>query len=84
MTKLGKCVEVLIDGLPLDPEKIYRLATIDYLAKGGDYMSSLRRGKVIAKGRNVLYDDMLEELRHGIYKGKTINPSSQPRMKPID
>lgn len=80
----GECLDVLIDGVPLDPDKIYRLATIDYLAKGGDYMRSLKRGKVIAKGENVLFEDMLEEFRYGSLKGKTVNPSDQPRMKPID
>lgn len=80
----GKCVEVLIDGKPLDQDRIYRLATIDYLAKGGDYMSSLKRGKLVAKGKNVLYDDMIEEFRHGSLKGKTVNPSPLPRMKPVE
>lgn len=78
-----ECVEVLIDGEPLDLDRVYRLATIDYLAKGGDYMSPLKRGKIVAKGKNVLYDDMLEEFRHGSLKGKVINPSGEPRMKPL-
>lgn len=80
----GECLDVFIDGKPLDPDKVYRLATIDYLAKGGDYMNSLKRGKIIAKGEKVLYDDMLEEFRHGSLKGKTLNPSDEPRMKAID
>ena len=79
----GQCVEVLIDGKPLDLERVYRLATIDYLAKGGDYMSALKRGKIVAKGKNVLYDDMIEEFRHGSLKGKVINPSPDPRMRPL-
>lgn len=80
----GDCVEVLIDGEPLDLDRVYRLATIDYLAKGGDYMSALKRGKLVAKGENVLYDDMIEEFRHGSLKNKVINPSPEPRMKPIE
>ena len=79
----SQCVEVLIDGKPLDLERVYRLATIDYLAKGGDYMSALKRGKIVAKGKNVLYDDMIEEFRHGSLKGKVINPSPDPRMRPL-
>lgn len=79
----GECVEVLIDGEPLELDRVYRLATIDYLAKGGDYMSALKRGKLVAKGKNVLYDDMIEEFRHGSLKGKIINPSPEPRMKPL-
>lgn len=81
--KTGKCTSVLIDGKALDPEKVYRVSTIDYLANGGDYMSSLKRGKKVAVGKNVLYNDMIEEFRHGSLKGVKINPSSTPRMKPV-
>ncbi len=79
----GKCEEVLINGVPLDPGRTYRLATIDYLAKGGDYMSSLKRGTLVRKGRHVLYDDLIDEFRNGSLKGRLVNPSSEARMKPI-
>lgn len=79
----GKCLTVLIDGKELDPERTYRVSTIDYLAKGGDYMSSLKRGKKVAAGKNVLYNDMIEEFRHGSLKGVKIKPSKQARMKAI-
>ena len=81
--KTGECVEVMIDGKPLDLDRVYRLATIDYLAKGGDYMSALKRGKIIAKGKKVLYDDMIEEFRHGSLKNTVVNPSPALRMKPV-
>lgn len=54
--------DVTLNGQPLDPAKTYRVATIDYLAKGGDYMEPFTRGRVIAKSENVLYDDLLEYL----------------------
>lgn len=79
-----KCKEVIIDGKELDPDKVYRVATIDYLAKGGDYMTSLKRGKLVAKGKRVLYEDLIDEFRNGYLKGKTINPSPVPRMTSID
>lgn len=79
-----KCVEVLVNGKPIDPERTYILATIDYLAKGGDYMSPLKRAKLVAKSDNVLYEDLIDEFRHGSLKGKTLNPAVQPRMKNID
>lgn len=79
----NRCTEVLIDGKPLDPDRTYRISTIDYLAKGGDYMSSLRRGKKVAASPNVLYRDMIDEFRSGSLKNKRLNPSSQPRMKAL-
>lgn len=54
------CVSALIDGNPVDPSETYLLATIDYLANGGDYMSSLPRALQIAASANVLYDDLIE------------------------
>ncbi len=72
--------DITIDGKQLDPDRIYRVATIDYLAKGGDYMTSLTRGHKVAQGKKVLYDEMIDAFRNGYLKGKTINPSDKPRM----
>lgn len=79
-----KCTSVNIDGKPIDPDKIYRISTIDYLAKGGDYMSSLTKGKKVAVSKKVLYADMIDEFRTGFLKHKKINPSSEHRMKAAD
>lgn len=78
----GKCVSVKIDGKPVDPDKTYRLATIDYLANGGDYMEPLTRAKKIAESKSVLYADFLNFLRTN-YSKKKINPSDAPRMRPL-
>lgn len=43
----AKSRNVLINGKPIDLEQTYRVATIDYLAKGGDYMTGLTRGNVV-------------------------------------
>ena len=72
--------DITINGKQLDPDRIYRVATIDYLAKGGDYMTSLTRGHKVAQGKKVLYDEMIDAFRNGYLKGTTINPSDKPRM----
>ena len=74
-----KCTMVKINGEQVEPKKIYTLATIDYLAGGGDYMSSLTRGKIVANGSKVLYDEMIEFLQS--QKDAQINPSSKQRMR---
>lgn len=53
-------------GMPrtIDPAKTYRIATIDYLANGGDYMTPLTRGKRIAESQNIVYDDLLNYLKN--------------------
>jgi 2',3'-cyclic-nucleotide 2'-phosphodiesterase (5'-nucleotidase family) len=40
-----RVVEVLVGGAPLDPTRIYTVATNDFLARGGDGYSVLARGK---------------------------------------
>lgn len=76
-----RCVSTTINGKPLDPDRTYRVATIDYLANGGDYMESLTRGTVVAKSDKVVYEDLLDYIKTA-YKGKKISPSPELRMRP--
>lgn len=65
--------DIYISGRKLDPDKTYRVATIDYLAKGGDYMTSLTHGTVIATSSRVVYDDLLLYLTVGDGAGKVLD-----------
>ncbi|MDO5395479.1 MAG: bifunctional UDP-sugar hydrolase/5'-nucleotidase [Bacteroidales bacterium] len=76
-----KCTGVFIAGKPVDPNKTYYMATIDYLANGGDYMTPLTRAKKVAVSPNKFSTDFLDYLRKN-YKGKVINPSSVQRIHP--
>lgn len=79
----GKCVAVTIDGKPVVPAKTYTLATINYLADGGDYMTPLKEGNRVAESENVLYDDVIAEFTDGILKGKTLRPDTKQRWSVI-
>ena len=46
----GVLTKKLINGKEVDPSKIYYIATSDYLALGGDYMSFFKKGELIATG----------------------------------
>lgn len=46
----------------IDPQKTYRIATIDYLANGGDYMAPLTRAKRVATSGTIVYNDLLNYL----------------------
>lgn len=78
----GKCVTIEINGKPLDPEKTYRVATIDYLANGGDYMEPLTRGTVVARSGNIVYDDLISFIKT-VYGKKKIDPSDVWRMRAL-
>lgn len=43
ITTDGKLVDAKVSGLPVDPERIYRIATLDYLAEGNDRLYSLKK-----------------------------------------
>lgn len=73
----GHCTDITIDGRPVDPDRTYRVATIDYLARGGDYMFPLTKGTVVASSENILYKDILNLLRAN---KKKLKPSDSPRM----
>ena len=77
-TKTARLESVTIDGKPIDPDRVYRVATIDYIANGGDYMHSLARHTQVVESPTVLYDDVLAHIR-SLGKSK-INPSPIPRF----
>lgn len=49
-TDQGAISKQLINGEPLKPEKIYYIATSDYLALGGDNMKYFAKGELISTG----------------------------------
>ena len=59
ITKDGKLKSVTLNGEPVDPEKSYRIATLDYLAEGNDQLVAFKSGTdVVApkqKENNVRY-----------------------------
>lgn len=74
-----KCTKVLIDGKQVQPDKTYRVLTIDYLANGGDYMEPLTRGTIVTRSKQVVNKDLIEYLENDM-KNKKINPSNKKRM----
>ena len=68
----AKTLSVLVDGKQIDPAKTYRVATIDYLAKGGDYMSGLTRGNIVAQSKLPVFEELLRYLTDGKGKGRDL------------
>lgn len=79
----GRCLSVSINGKPIDPEAKYRLATIDYIANGGDYYDALVDHVTLAESDNVLFDDLLHYFKDGKGKGKEMKANDKTRMKSI-
>lgn len=78
----GKVVSAAVNGEPVQPGRIYSVATIDYLAKGGDYMAPLTRGEQVARSNRIMHQDLADYIIKK-YKGKKLNPSDEVRMHPL-
>ncbi len=72
----GDAVSGITDPATINPHKTYRIATVDYLADGGDYMTPLTRAKRVAQSDNWVYDDLLTF----IAANPEVNPSDEIRM----
>lgn len=75
-------VSATINGEEINPEKRYVVATIDYLANGGDYMTSLPRAEVLQRSDRVLYDDLIEYVEQQ-WKDNPIDGNPARRIIPI-
>lgn len=70
----------LIDGKPLDPDKTYTIATIDYITRGGDYMEPFTHSTLLNRSDRILYLDFIDYIADGPYKGKPLMPDNTPRI----
>ncbi len=75
----GKAESTTINGKAIDPNRTYRIATIDYLANGGDYMTPLTKGAIIAKSDDLLYQDVIDYIKN-TPKGKLVKIDKTERM----
>jgi len=77
----GVSRNVLINGKPIDLEQTYRVATIDYLAKGGDYMTGLTRGNVVVTKKVPVFEDLVEYITTGKGAGRELGGDTEARWK---
>lgn len=72
----GDAVSGITSKSQIDPNRTYRIATIDYLANGGDYMTPLTRARRVAESKDLAYNDLLSYLR----EHPVIVPDTKARM----
>lgn len=75
-----KPISATINGKPVEADTIYRVATISYLANGGDYMTPLTRGRILAQSDSVIFNDIIDSLEKGSMKGRKLKADDNPRM----
>ena len=83
ITENGKLVSATINGEPVDPQKKYRIATLDYLAEGNDQLVAFKSGTdVLApkqKENNVRYI-IMDYFREKMAEGKTVESKIEGRV----
>lgn len=82
ITKEGKLMNVTINGEPVDPQKSYRIATLDYLAEGNDQLVAFKSGTdVLApmqRENNVRYI-IMNYFREMMAQGKVVESKIEGR-----
>jgi 2',3'-cyclic-nucleotide 2'-phosphodiesterase (5'-nucleotidase family) len=76
---MHRVIEAKVNGQPLDPGRVYRLATIDFLRAGGDGYASLTRGKSVvdASGGRITATQVIDYLA----SRKTVEPVIEGRIE---
>ena len=63
ITKDGKLLDAKVGGKPIDPERIYRIATLDYLAEGNDRLYSLKKAQKLDVSKLFTRDCMMKYIQ---------------------
>lgn len=74
---LEKC---LIGGAPIDDNKIYKLASIDFLLTGGDSVYALKYASSVIETGIILRDAVIEYIKKVADSGKKINAEKDGRV----
>lgn len=74
-------VSARIGGKTVKPSARYVLATIDFLYNGGDFMTSLKNGKVLFKDDQRYGKHMLDYVKRLSRQGKLIDAGDEPRFQ---
>lgn len=73
----AKAREIRVNGKPLDPKRVYKVATLDYVAQGGDRQPLFAEAKNYQGQGVLLRDAILDYLK----KHPTITPPATGRIK---
>lgn len=63
ITKDGQLVSAMVGGQPINPERIYRIATLDYLAEGNDKMYALKKAQKLVVSDLFTRDCMMQSIQ---------------------
>jgi 2',3'-cyclic-nucleotide 2'-phosphodiesterase (5'-nucleotidase family) len=79
--KAGKAVRVLIGGQPLDEAKLYRIATMDYLAAGNSGMKAFLKAVKRTDTHQKVRDCYIEQIERLTAAGKALDAKLDGRIR---
>ncbi|MBQ9554705.1 MAG: bifunctional metallophosphatase/5'-nucleotidase [Muribaculaceae bacterium] len=77
----GELIKATLKGKKIDPKKTYIVATIDYLANGGDYMTPMKRCKRLFVDTQKYGNHILTYVKDLQAKGKKIDSTDEVRIQ---
>lgn len=77
----GNVTSAKVNGKKVDPRKVYSMATIDYLANGGDYMVPFTRAKRVYVDGVPYGRHMIAYMRQLAAQGKKVEATGEMRMQ---
>lgn len=80
ITRDGKLVDAQLSGQPIDPERTYRIATLDYLAEGNDRLYSLKKAQRVNVSELFTRDCMMQFIE----QHSPITSALEGRIRVID
>ena len=84
ITADGKLKSATLNGNPIDPEHIYTIATLDYLADGNDKLYSLKRSIERMTTKEPVREKLMEQLRLLDEQGKKATAKIEGRITVAD
>jgi 2',3'-cyclic-nucleotide 2'-phosphodiesterase (5'-nucleotidase family) len=76
----GKALDIMIEGKPLDDDRVYTMGVIDYLAEGGDHYEILTKAKVLSRTSLYQRDIAVEYLKELKY----LRPRVEGRIRVVE
>ena len=80
----GEAVNVLVGGEPIDDRREYIVATVDYLALGGDRMTPLLRARHILTPGIKVRDFLIDTIKRTTERGESIDAELDGRIYMVE
>ena len=76
----AKILSAKLNGKKIDPKKVYKIGSIDYLVNGGDHMDALGKGAKLFVDTVPYGEHMKNYIKTLTKQGRVVDAKDEPRM----